>query len=456
LVVDRVLKEGTSARSAELQSQLANFNLESALGTYDIQWTAQTGYEQNEAQNISATANPMDRTFTFGTVLSKKLATGTTVSLGFDHLYQESTLSAYASTTRKPTVGSDVLTLTIRQALLSNAFGRADRLQVEVAEANVSSAKESLRENLEGVILNGLTLFWNAYVAQEQFKQNLAAREKYDQLVKNVRRKAGFNLSTPGELPRLEAELNNTEARVKTSSAAYLSAVDGLLTAMKWPSHEQVDFEVPAGLPPVPQLKERSIDDLRLVKVATVNVQSAERNLSSIRNQGLPKLDLVARGKTTGVDEERDRALAEMTGGRYPTYYVGIEFSTALDSSLRRGLEGAANVQLESARVALSSQRDILRDQIRSLERSVVADHENAKMASDTVEFREKVVRELEVSYRQGRQPLVELIRAYNDLFSAQLDRARAIGQYHISLNQLAAARDELIGGVNGSASGMK
>ena len=58
---------------------------------------------------------------------------------------------------------------------------------------------------------------------------------------------------------------------------------------------------------------------------------------------------------------------------------------------------------------------------------------------------REKVVRELEGAYRQGRQPLVELIRSYNDLFAAQLDRARAVGQYHISLNQLAAARDELV-----------
>jgi outer membrane protein TolC len=447
MVVDQVLREGTSAKAAELQAKIATYNLETALGIYDIQLTGKSGYEQTEAQNMTFTNDVMDRTFTFSTLLQKKLSTGTTVGLGLDHTFQNATLNAFASTARKPTVTADVLTLTVRQALLANSFGRADRLNIEIAEANAATAKDSLRENLEGVILNGLTLFWNAYVAQEQFKQNLSARDKYDQLVKNVRRKAGFNLSTPGELPRLEAELNNTEARVKTSSADYLSSVESLLTSMRLNQKAQVEFIVSGDLPPVPQLKACTIDDLRTVRVANVNAQNAERNFESVKNQGLPKLDLVAKGQTTGVEEERERAIAEMTGGRYPTYFVGVEFSMAFDSNALHGQTEAARTQVEVARNNLTIQKDTARDQINALERAVVANHENAKMAQETVEFRGKVVKELEVSYRQGRQPLVELIRAYNDLFAAELDRARAVGQYHISLNQLAAARDELIGG---------
>jgi outer membrane protein TolC len=447
LVVDRVLAKSTAARTAALDSEKFQYSYEQALGVFDFQLSGAVGYEHNEAQTLSGNNNPIDRTFNYNVTLAKRMRTGTTLSLGFDSISQNSTLSSFSATTRSPDASLDAVTFTLRQSLLQNAFGYADRMALRAEEELVKSAEDLKMEGLEGVALDGLTLFWNAYIAEQSFKANISAREKYDQLVKNVRRKAGFNLSAPGELPRLEAEFGQADSKVKSASAAYLTSIDSLFTAMKLEHKpgDEIEFDVPDELPPVPQLRPKAVEELRLIKVARTTVESADRTLRAVRNQNIPKLDFVARAKSTGVDEERSRAIAEMTSGGYPTYFIGVEFATALDSSLARGKVGAQQLQLEVAKTTLEKQTDGLKDILSALERQVASNYAVAKEAGDVVKARERVVRDYEASYRQGRQPLSELIRAYNELFTSQLDHARAVGQYHIALDQFAAARDELI-----------
>ena len=445
-VVDLALTKGARAKSAELLAQRSYLNLSKALGVYDFQFTLTSGFEYNQAQILSGANNLTDRTTTTTGQLAKKFSTGTTLTLDTIDTRQNSTLNpASTSTLRGTEADLDSVQVTIRQSLWQGAFGYADRLNETIARASIEAALETREEQLEGVLLDAMTLFWNAYIAEQQLKQNMAARDKYDQLVKSVRRKAGYNLSTPGELPRLEAEFGGAESRVKSSSADYLNALEVLRTAIRLEDQGDIELVIPNELPPVPQLAPKSVEELRAVRVAKLNAENARRNLDSIKSQGAPRLDLVAKAKTTGVEPDSNRTIAEMASTTYPTYYIGFEFQTPLGSEAVRGVLADAEVQKMSADNDLIIQRDATRDQLENVSRSVAAQYSVAKIALDTVTSREKVVRELEGAYRQGRQPLVELIRSYNDLFAAQLDRARAVGQYHISLNQLAAARDELV-----------
>jgi len=263
--------------------------------------------------------------------------------------------------------------------------------------------------------------------------------------VKNVRRRTGFNLSAPGELPRLEAEYASTLERVKLSSADYLNAVNALRTALLLEGDDELQLVIPAEIPPVPQLAKRNVEDLRGYRVAKTNLDNASRQLDSFTNQGRPQFDLVAKAKTTGADTDSGRALAQMGSTTNPTYYIGVEFRTPLGSEAARGILADAEVQKTFAEVELQNQKNLLSDEMQATEREVAANYSNAKLSIETVTLRERVVKEMETAYRVGRQPLVELIRSYNDLFAAQLAQAQAIGQYHISLNKLAAARDELV-----------
>lgn len=445
-VVDLALTKGLRARQAELTAQRSYLGLANALGVYDFNITLTTGYEYDEAQTISMNSNPLTKTLLTTVGLSKAFSTGTTLTLDYTDMQRNSTLSSFATTSgTQPEASLNSVQLGLRQALLRNSFGYADRLAVEAARATIDAAMETREESLEVVLLDTMTLFWSAYIAEQQLQQNLLARDKYDQLVKNVRRRAGFNLSSPGELPRLEAEYANTLERVKTSSANYLNAIKTLRTALLLEGDDELQLVIPSEIPPVPQLSKRPVEELRGYRVARTSVENANRTLDSYSNRARPALDLVARAKSTGVDTDSGRALAEMGSTTNPTYYVGIEFKTPLGSDSARGYLADAEVAKQIAETELQNQKLTLSDELENQERVVAANYSNAKLSMEMVTLRERVVREMESAYRVGRQPLVELIRSYNDLFNAQLSRAQAVGQYHIALNKLAAARDELV-----------
>ncbi len=444
-VVDLALKQSLTVKNTELTAQLSYYNLSQALGVYDFKIDIQPGYTYTEAENITQTADALNESFTLQAVLSKRFITGTDLSLTYQDNRLSRTANPFAVQTALATGNLTALTLGLRQNLLSNFFGRAERMLLEAYREQVDSALENREEQLEERLLNVMTLYWNAYIAEQQFQQNLSAREKYSQLVRNVRRKAGFNLSAPGELPRLEAEQENTESRVKGSSANYLNAVQALLTELRLDTKEQILLDVPSEIPPVPQLASKNTDDLRVVHINKINLDVADKTLASVRSRTLPTLDLVATAATTGSDQNHADAVAEMTSTTKPTYYIGVQFNTPINSTAFRGQVANAQVQKAIAENNMFYAVDQAKRALDTSARQVLAQYSVAKLSIDVVSQRERVVRELEVAYRQGRQPLVELIRAYNDLFSAQLDRATAIGNYHIGLNQLAAARDELV-----------
>jgi len=443
--VDFALGKGREARLAELNAQRSYLQLENARSTYDLSLESRGSHEIDEAEALAAFNNPKDTTTSFSTTISKRIKTGTVFSAGYEWIRQESILNPFQAQSRPPTLNQSVLSLSVRQPLLRNFFGFADRLLIEAAEQRVQQALETREENLEDVLLNVMTLYWNAYVAQQQLKENIAARDKYDQLVRNVRRKAGFNLSTPGELPRLEAELEIADSRVKQSSSQYLTAVESLLTAIQLQSSVDIEFDIPQEIPPVPKLEAVELENLRPVRVARIAFENSERDVRLTRVAGLPQFDLLASARTVGVDPSGDRATAEMVGATKPIYLIGFEMRTPLDSALVRGELADRRVAQEQGRLNLEVARETTKNRLADAERLVSANFATAQSLRDAVAARERVVRQLEISYRQGRQPLVELIRAYNELFQTQLEKARALGQYHISLNQLAAARDELV-----------
>ena len=450
-VVDYTLKQGLNAKTAEFVAQNSYVTLQKALGAFDFNITVGPNYTYDRAQNIANTSNILDRTLNWTASASKKLRTGTTLQVDYVQTQQASILQTNTGslqTGRLPNENLNSLQLMARQPMWRDSFGYADRLGLEIGEQTVAAAKQTREDSLQSVILDSMVLFWNTYTADQKLQEAVTSRSKYEQLAKNVRRKAGFNLASPGELPQLEATLLAADDTVKTSSAEYLAAVDSLLSALQIDNSQQVSIDVPYEIPAVPQLSVKHVEDLRPMRIAQSTIDNADRNLRMVRSNAHPQLDLVAKARSTGVDEQASVATSQMTAVSYPTYYVGLEFTTALDSDLLRGQIAEAQIAFNRSQNDYKIQRDTVVNNMRNYERQVAAQYLVAKASLDLVELRAKAVAQLEIAYRQGREPLVEVIRGYNDLFGAQVDRANNIGQYHIMLNRLAASRDELVGNV--------
>jgi hypothetical protein len=180
VVVDLTLSQGLDARLKQLKAQHSYLTLEQAKGAFDLTFDFRPSYEYTEAQALQGGSNLSDETLTLLGSISKKFQTGTSIGLEYQEVRQTSVLNSFTSTLRNPTADTAWLTLNLRQSLWQNAFGYADRLAIEVGEGTVESALKTRDEDLEGVLLDSITQFWTCYTNEQELRENIAARDKYD------------------------------------------------------------------------------------------------------------------------------------------------------------------------------------------------------------------------------------------------------------------------------------
>lgn len=454
-VVDRVLAQGLRTQELALEEQKKERELFESLGELDWRLGVSTNFTEDRAESLSGMSNLKDQSFGMGLSLGKSLVSGTHVEFGFDRQSQKSELSTFAQNLNLPEAQTqDQMVLKISQNLWKNAFGKATRARLDRAENLLKNASLERLEGLEASLVEAMKQFWSTYVAQENLRESIAAKERYENLVSVVRSKDRVGFTNPGELSRVQAEYEEQFQRVKITSFDYLSAVDNLLVLLRYEPAQEVAFATEAILPALPNLEKKSVETLRPYQIAERELRMAQADLQYSQSRQAPQLDLVGESRFTGVEDQPSDAFAEMAGLNRPTYFIGLQFSTPLEGRARHGEVSFKSAEQRRFEIALERKRDALRTDLLASERHAQAQFQIAESAARMVTMREKAVRELERSYRQGRSSISDVILAYNAFFAAQTKRSRAIGDYHIALNELASLRDELIAGFSPRVSG--
>lgn len=440
-VVNAVLAKSNQAEQIKLNAQNANISLERARGVFDFQFKMDARYTYDEAENL---AFPVDNQYKsiFGDLaLSKKTKYGASLELGYQHQAD----NRITSTPTLPNYVSDVGYLAWRQNLWNNMFGRVDRLNLEIAERQVSESDLTKIEDTEGLVLDSLRAYWNTYVAQTQLQDATEARERYQGLIKAVQRRGRFGLDKGGEYAQVMADAVEADTAVKNASITYLRLLSDLSIRMQQEFKADLVFKVDPLVPSVPKLQPVKIETLRSYRNYESQLETSRRRIETSRSAVAPKLDLVAKAASNGFDEKASAAYSELASGKKPTYQVGLEFAMPLDSSNVRAELAAADLDLAqktlNAKVLLENTKSNLEISNRNVEQAFIA----ATNAVESEKFRARTVREQDVEYRNGRLPLFNLLDTYRKYFDSQARKVRAVGDYHIALNQLAADRDELV-----------
>lgn len=444
-VVDAVLNKGLGAELISYDAQQNFVLMERALGNFDFNLKAIAGYEYKEAESLTGLANPIDKTLTANLSVMKRTSVGAEVEFGYLHQTQSSVLNAIVAATRDPQLTLDAAYLQWRQHLWSNSFGVSDRADLDIARKRFKNSDLAKQESTEDLVLSSLQYYWKTYVAQTKLKDSITARQMYKNLIGVVQKRGRFGLDKGGEYAQVMADYTASDNAVKTASYEYLDKIKALELLMQDNFTEDMEFQIPDLVPPLPLYAKLKSEDLRAIKLALTKFENAAASARAIDWRNEPTLDLVARSTTTGVDTRANTAYSELVAGTEPTYYIGLEFSTPLDSSALRANEAEAQVALGRETVNYKDKRQrIERDLILS-ERRLEQTFANANGAIEVEKFRQRTVREQETEYRQGRLPLRDLLETYRRFFDSQTQRVQAIGDYHIALNEMAALRDELV-----------
>jgi len=437
-VAERALKAGSKANEANLTAELSRLAYTQALASYDYSFSLES-YLQNDRQQSIVPSGSVTETNANVSVLklSKPFITGTTIA--FDTTFNRTYPYPLATQTYTQ------FGFTLTQNLWKNFFGKSDRATIRAAEKTDQAAQISRGTSLQTVVLEAIQLFWKTYVAQENFKESIASRERYEKLVDVVKKKASLGYANPGELAQVQAELETRIQNVKTESTNYLAATEQLITLLKLPAGSELKFKVPNEVPPMPKFEEIKVENLRTIQAQRLKLEAAEDSLRASDSKENPDLSLVTKLYQNGVDPDSSSSYNEMISGVNPMYYLGLKMtytfgSGNLSEDYRNKRAQHAIEQSKFDRLLLET-----RDQLADSQRKIQAAYMVSTSMSKQKELREKAAVELQRAYNQGRTDITTFITALNAYFASQVAYSKAVGDYQIALNTYASLRDELV-----------
>lgn len=443
-VAELVLTKSMIAEEVNSRYQQLRFAPAEALKSFDWNLNLESGFVYNKAATFSATdAKTEQIVTTLG--LSKSYLTGTKAGVEFNRVSQKFDKGSLQFAQTPPSATLDRIGFTLEQSLLGDFLGATSRSIVSSAELNFQANSLLRADELQEAVLEGLRIFWNTYVSQENFKETLAARDRYKQLVSTVQRKASYGYTAPGELTQVQAELEGREQAVKRASIEYLGNLEKLQLYLNLDPGSEITFEVPSQIPPLPELPLKSLENLRELRSQKLKVEAAEKAYSASQAKSTPQVKFVGNIYSSGVDETAESALPKAMSGSNLQYYAGLQLTYQFGSDYQTEELINRRASLELERTRLRRQQWQAKDTEAQAQRKVQAFYSVAESAKKQKELRDKTVAELQRSYNQGRTDIRNLIEALNGYFSAEVQLTRALGDYQISLNEWAAARDELI-----------
>lgn len=444
-LAERVLNKSQKAIQIHYKYKLFELTPYQTMANYDWKLVAEFGKEQDKNESFQITNSQFDRLKSYLTV-TKQFTSGTLLGLGVSRTSQNS--EVFNSTTGAYTnsVGTlDTFDISVEQSLLNNYFGVADRALVDSSQKTLQSQMLLKSGELQTLVLNTIKLYWNTYVAQENFKESVRSKERYEQLVNSVKRKTSLGYANPGELSQIQAELETRNQNIKTSSLAYLKLLDELLNTLDFEPNTEIEFDVPTTVPPAPKLENFPAENSRAYLAQKLKLEAAENTLNYTKSKTKPNLNLVAKITDTGFDESSDRSFSELTSGGHPKQYIGLKFQYNFGSDFTDQdlINKKINYELEKS--TLDTTLKTLKDSITQSERSVLVTQDIVRSMQQTIKLREQTVKDLTRTFNQGRTDISLLIDSMNKLFATEVQLSRAIGDYFIALNEWAAIRDELI-----------
>lgn len=443
-VTQLVITQSLKAKETTLKYQQMMLTPLQKLALYDWTFSADTGYEWDHSEGPGHSSTLTNQTYKSNVRLKKSLLTGTILNFEYSRnsLYAN---DANISAPKTSQYTNDLLGFSIEQNLWKNAFGIQDRAELEAAELTYQANVITKTADLQDLVLESLRLYWNTYVAQENFSEALAARDRYQRFVSELRKKTSYGYSNSYELFQVQAELENRELQIKTSSLDYLKNTESLTQLLSLPPETKIQFPALENIPDVPPLNKKTLTDNRNIQSQSIKIKAAEAALTASRSQGHPILSLNGSYYGSGYDEKPSDAENRLLSGSNPKYFIGLKFifQFGSDYTTQDIINKKVSLQLEQHRYQRLSEE--LKANLATAERKVQTTFFAATSIKKQSDLREKTLNQMQRSFNNGRVDINLLIDAMNKFFSSRAQYTRSVGDYFIALNEWAALNDELI-----------
>ena len=430
------LTESDLIRFVQSQSinyqEIVNRNLSSVYtyellnGAYRFGLNFDYSLEKDTMESLSTFTSPdSDKTKTT-LILNKRFQTGTATSLELTNVKYETNSSSYAQ---------NYYTFGLEQNLFPFLFSNAELVAIKAAELDIERVRLQTDIDLLDATKDVLALYWRVQASQKSVQENEDLLKKYDRLVSNVRSKKSNSYASAGEVEQALAEYETRKQTMLEDRNTLLTNLQQLKTALNIPAEQNIQIIVPK--PTVQSLPPKFTGDvksLRRYKVQKLKTESAIGNYEVAYYKDLPRVSVYGKYTGQGLDAQQSESFSELRDDPTDKYIVGVKLDYFFDDNLSKAERQLRRATQDVEVARFSRVEDDLKIQIENTRQKLENAYANLQTTQNVVKYRTEAVKQLNVTYFQGRTDISFLIDAFNKKIQAEVAAITALGNYATTL----------------------
>lgn len=383
--------------------------------------------------------------------IKQLLPSGAEVTIGSRVTERANNIMAKYNTNLEVT---SALVVTLKQPLLKGAGVTVTEADKRVAEYESLITAWQHRQQLLKVMSEGLSLFWQAHIAQQvaQFRHEMSRGA--EALVVDARQRvlAGklpprsiqelerFRLTRQADAVRFQQNANDLQSRLVNLLNYRRSDVAGV---------ELLPMRVDPVVQPLGEggaAVDHALDSWAPFQVSRLKVAQARVRLAYAANQRLPALDLQYSYSSSGLAEGFRPSASLVKQNIYPDWWVGFNFEMGFNGNEKATSQfyaqtlRVAQSETELSAVRLSLENDLMskRDEINSTRKEVEIYQADVKLKT--------ALRESELTrFKAGMGLVSAVIQSDQDLLDARIRLLDATGRLETARLALSLADGTLL-----------
>ena len=381
--------------------------------------------------------------------VSKKFASGTTIIAGMNNLYSDVNDKGFLSDPPNPPFFKPGFFVEVKQELLKNFIGIADRKKEKALEIRLKMNQSTLIDQLSFLLVQVLSDYWRVTITKKQLETHLLELRSTRNVRNIVVRNTRIGLSEKFDVNQYNALVAAAESKVALSRFKHREALRTLIRQVNLPIGTKVTgvTEMRKKLPKTMDIKK----DLKIAfqdrvdhKNAVMEIEAAELEKSVNFSNTLPSLTANLKISTTSQSDNYATSLGQAASLDFPEISAGIKASYPLWNKEIMANARNSVLQLKKAQIALAELKQEVRDK-------VISSFENVKLTYNVYVKSRVVTKESRLYYsrllrssRQGKFNAIAVKTALDSMIDSRQRELENLVNYNISLLNYDVAKNKL------------
>ncbi len=439
--VKRALVSSPEISIVSYDPSIAKEDVVKAVADFDPALYGRLNYEEKDdpADSIFQGGQADNRVWETG--IKQKGVTGAEWSLAYALTRNWDDLSTRTLSTRY----EPVVSFQVKQPLLRDAWKGLNLAGVNIAKLNYRVVLAAFRQKTEEVSTEVISLYWTLARTRRNCEIQQWLLDKTRETLAKVENRKGID-ATDVQIKQAETAVKSREAVLFQTEKQKMDVQDALVRLL---SDSRInllsDFEiVPTSALDMVETKFEQSETLRLalsnnpeIHQARLTVEVAQINLDVAKRQKMPKLDLVASSRMSGLARGKGVAHNQLEDGDYMSYTVGITFEIPLGNRQRKAEYRKRKWEKRKATSILNNTSDQLAAQVKERIRLAETSYDEIQVQKDAVAASKRQLQAIEdteeIRAKLTPEFLLVKLQAQESLSNAQRAEIKAISDYNIS-----------------------